>query len=76
MDASGPATCAYIATGLGQSHYCNDCEHHNQIKSPVVLGLAKKKSRSPADQPRAETTTTVHHIDLLAKHFAATHSGS
>jgi hypothetical protein len=43
MGASGPATCAFIGTDLGQAQHCRDCEHQGKIKSPVVIGLPKKK---------------------------------
>ena len=70
MGASGPATCVFIATDLGQARHCNDCDHQGKIKSPVVLGLHKKKSRSSAAQPCAASTTNGH-IDLLSGDFAA-----
>lgn len=70
MGASGPATCAFIATDLGRARHCNDCEHRGKIKSPVVLGLPKKKSRGSAGQPRTGTTANGH-IDLFATDFAA-----
>ncbi len=72
MGASGPATCAFIATDLGQAQHCRDCEHQGKIKSPVVLGLPKKKERSPAAKTRVETFATADGpVDLLAADFAA-----
>jgi len=72
MGASGPATCAFIATDLGQARYCNECDHQGKIKSPVVLGLPRKRNRSSAAQPRGAAATTADgYVDLLAKDFAA-----
>jgi putative DNA primase/helicase len=65
MGASGPATCAFIASELGQACYCSACDHQGKIKSPVVLGLRNNNSRSEKTVPAAGP------IDLLSKDFAA-----
>jgi putative DNA primase/helicase len=69
IGASGPATCAFIGTDLGQAEYCGKCEHRGTIKSPIILGLHKRAGSAP--RPLAQTSAIVNrHIDLLSSDFA------
>ena len=42
MGAAGPATCAFIEHDLGQAQYCSQCKYRGKVKSPIVLGVAKR----------------------------------
>ena len=55
MGAAGPATCEFIANDLGQTRFCEQCQNRGKIKSPVVLGLPKKRGKSNA-APLSETS--------------------
>jgi hypothetical protein len=58
MGAAGPSTCAFIENELGQGQYCRRCKHRGKIKSPIVLGMAKRARPIAEPKSRTESRTS------------------
>jgi putative DNA primase/helicase len=43
LTAAGPRTCKDIRQVLGGEEYCRTCQHWGKVKSPIVLGMPRKK---------------------------------
>jgi putative DNA primase/helicase len=47
LEKSGPATCQFIETGLGQGRFCAACTNRGRVRSPIVLGTALQPESWP-----------------------------
>jgi hypothetical protein len=43
---AGPSTCSAIRYDRAGEEYCRECQHWGKIKSPLVLGMPRQRSKS------------------------------
>jgi putative DNA primase/helicase len=62
---SGPVTCQFVASGLGQSGFCATCPNCGRIQSPIVLGMGRANGSEWPEPERLESDhTPVLEFDL------------
>ena len=65
LDRSGPVTCQYVETGLGQGRFCQTCPNRGRVRSPIVLGQVVQVEIWPEPERLEQDLLPVAKFDLV-----------